>query len=68
MPPRPHSCRRHIHKDMLADRVRTEAYRDALEKNPSLIRGARVLDVGCGTRERSAHAAGMPAGCLPPGC
>lgn len=29
--------------------VRTEAYRDALEKNPSLMRGAKVLDVGCGT-------------------
>lgn len=29
--------------------VRTEAYREALEKNPSLMQGARVLDVGCGT-------------------
>lgn len=29
--------------------VRTEAYRDALEKNPSLMRGAKLLDVGCGT-------------------
>lgn len=29
--------------------MRTEAYRDALEKNPSLMHGAKVLDVGCGT-------------------
>ncbi len=29
--------------------VRTEAYRDALERNPALLRGATVLDVGCGT-------------------
>ncbi len=28
---------------------RTRAYLDALQLNPSLIRGARVLDVGCGT-------------------
>ena len=28
---------------------RTEAYRDALELNPGLLRGATVLDVGCGT-------------------
>ncbi|PRW18336.1 putative arginine N-methyltransferase 3 [Chlorella sorokiniana] len=38
-----------IHREMLADKVRTNAYRDALEKNPSLMRGAKVLDVGCGT-------------------
>ncbi|KXZ55523.1 hypothetical protein GPECTOR_2g1072 [Gonium pectorale] len=38
-----------IHREMLGDKPRTEAYRDALERNPSLLRGARVLDVGCGT-------------------
>ncbi|GMH33891.1 hypothetical protein BSKO_01725 [Bryopsis sp. KO-2023] len=38
-----------IHREMLGDKVRTEAYRDALEKNPSLIKGKAVLDVGCGT-------------------
>jgi SAM-dependent methyltransferase len=37
--------------------VRTEAYRDALEGNPSLMRGARVLDVGCGTGILSMFAA-----------
>ena len=38
-----------IHREMLSDRPRTEAYRNALERNPSLIRGATVFDVGCGT-------------------
>ena len=38
-----------IHRDMLSDRTRTEAYRHALELNPSLMNGATVLDVGCGT-------------------
>jgi 2-polyprenyl-3-methyl-5-hydroxy-6-metoxy-1,4-benzoquinol methylase len=37
--------------------ARTEAYRDALERNPSLIRGKRVLDVGCGTGILSMFAA-----------
>lgn len=38
-----------IHREMLSDKVRTEAYRKALENNPSLMEGATVLDVGCGT-------------------
>lgn len=38
-----------IHREMLADAPRTVAYRDALEKNPSTLRGAAVLDVGAGT-------------------
>lgn len=29
--------------------ARTQAYIDALTRNPSLMAGARVLDVGCGT-------------------
>ena len=46
-----------IHKEMLQDVVRTSAYRDALEKNPALVKGARVLDVGCGTGVLSMFAA-----------
>lgn len=38
-------------------KARTEAYRVALEGNPSLMRGARVLDVGCGTGILSMFAA-----------
>ena len=37
--------------------VRTEAYRRALELNPSLLKGARLLDVGCGTGILSLFAA-----------
>ena len=38
-----------IHKEMLEDAVRTDCYRRALEENFGLIKGAKVLDVGCGT-------------------
>ena len=38
-----------IHREMISDAARTEAYRKALELNPSLIKGKTVLDVGCGT-------------------
>ena len=38
-------------------KVRTDAYRDALEKNPELIKGKAVLDVGCGTGILSMFAA-----------
>ncbi|XP_058226018.1 probable protein arginine N-methyltransferase 3 [Rhododendron vialii] len=38
-----------IHREMISDKVRTDAYRQALLNNPSLLRGATVLDVGCGT-------------------
>ena len=46
-----------IHREMLSDQPRTEAYRIALEENPALVRGARVLDVGCGTGVLSMFAA-----------
>ncbi|TKW32110.1 hypothetical protein SEVIR_2G148300v4 [Setaria viridis] len=46
-----------IHREMLGDKVRTDAYRDALLGNPSLLRGAAVLDVGCGTGILSLFAA-----------
>ena len=37
--------------------VRTEAYQRVLEQNPSLLKGARLLDVGCGTGILSMFAA-----------
>ncbi|KAG7576937.1 Protein arginine N-methyltransferase [Arabidopsis thaliana x Arabidopsis arenosa] len=46
-----------IHKEMLSDKVRTEAYRDALLKNPTLLNGSVVMDVGCGTGILSLFAA-----------
>jgi protein arginine N-methyltransferase 3 len=38
-----------IHREMIEDRVRTEGYRDFIEKNPDVFAGKTVLDVGCGT-------------------
>lgn len=38
-----------IHFGLTALQVRTEAYRDALLKNPTLLSGSVVMDVGCGT-------------------
>ncbi|KAF6259626.1 S-adenosyl-L-methionine-dependent methyltransferase [Scenedesmus sp. NREL 46B-D3] len=38
-----------IHQEMLSDKPRSGAYRDALGRNPGLLRGARLLDVGCGS-------------------
>ena len=38
-----------IHEDMLKDRVRTLAYKNAIFTNPTLFRDKIVLDVGCGT-------------------
>lgn len=46
-----------IHREMLGDKVRTDAYRDALLGNPSLLNGGAVLDVGCGTGILSLFAA-----------
>ncbi|KAK8579773.1 hypothetical protein V6N13_142946 [Hibiscus sabdariffa] len=46
-----------IHRDMISDRIRTDAYRQALLKNPSLLNGAVVMDVGCGTGILSLFAA-----------
>lgn len=46
-----------IHREMISDKVRTEAYRDALQQNPALLKGASVLDVGCGTGILSMFAA-----------
>jgi len=38
-----------IHQDMLQDRARTEAYRDAILENAPMFKGKAILDVGCGT-------------------
>ncbi|KAI3711859.1 hypothetical protein L1987_70408 [Smallanthus sonchifolius] len=46
-----------IHKEMISDKVRTDAYRQAIVGNPSLLKGAVVLDVGCGTGILSLFAA-----------
>ena len=42
---------------MLKDKVRTNAYRWAIEKNPHLFKDKVVLDVGCGTGILSMFAA-----------
>uniref|UniRef100_A0A2P2LE80 Arginine N-methyltransferase family protein n=1 Tax=Rhizophora mucronata TaxID=61149 RepID=A0A2P2LE80_RHIMU len=46
-----------IHREMISDKVRMEAYRQAVLKNPSLLTGAVVMDVGCGTGILSLFAA-----------
>eukprot|EP00118_Oscarella_pearsei_P015305 m.137231 g.137231 ORF g.137231 m.137231 type:complete len:511 (+) comp38216_c0_seq2:22-1554(+) len=38
-----------IHREMLQDKVRTDAYRDFMMSNKALFHGKIVLDVGCGT-------------------
>jgi protein arginine N-methyltransferase 3 len=38
-----------IHREMIEDRVRTEGYRDFIEKNAEVFKDKIVLDVGCGT-------------------
>lgn len=38
-----------IHREMIEDRVRTEGYRDFIEKNAEVFKDKVVLDVGCGT-------------------
>jgi len=45
-----------FHIGMLNDSHRVDTYRAALTQNPSLMKGAKVLDVGCGTGILSAFA------------
>ncbi|VFQ61383.1 unnamed protein product [Cuscuta campestris] len=46
-----------IHREMISDKERTDAYRRAMLENPSLFRGSTVMDVGCGTGILSLFAA-----------
>ncbi|KDP40554.1 hypothetical protein JCGZ_24553 [Jatropha curcas] len=46
-----------IHREMISDKVRMDAYRQAILKNPSLFTGSVVMDVGCGTGILSLFAA-----------
>ena len=39
----------HIHEEMIRDRVRTDAYADAITSNGHLFKDKVVLDIGCGT-------------------
>jgi type I protein arginine methyltransferase len=47
----------HIHEEMLKDRVRTLAYKDAIEKNPTDFKDKIVMDIGAGTGILSIFAA-----------
>ena len=46
-----------IHEEMLKDRIRTNAYRQAILNNRHLFEGKVILDVGCGTGILSLFAA-----------
>ncbi|XP_022966973.1 probable protein arginine N-methyltransferase 3 isoform X2 [Cucurbita maxima] len=46
-----------IHREMLSDKVRMDAYMQAILQNPSLFHNAAVMDVGCGTGILSLFAA-----------
>ncbi|KAF5733646.1 arginine N-methyltransferase family protein [Tripterygium wilfordii] len=46
-----------IHREMISDKVRMDAYGQAILKNPSLLNGAVVMDLGCGTGILSLFAA-----------
>ncbi|GLE00338.1 hypothetical protein PINS_up009095 [Pythium insidiosum] len=46
-----------IHREMITDKIRTDAYRNAILNNPEIFKGKIVLDVGCGTGILSMFAA-----------
>ncbi|KAF6155428.1 hypothetical protein GIB67_019954 [Kingdonia uniflora] len=46
-----------IHREMISDKVRMDAYRGAILNNPSLMNDVTVMDVGCGTGILSLFAA-----------
>lgn len=47
----------YIHEEMLKDKMRTEAYRKAIENNKADFEGKIVMDIGCGTGVLSIFAA-----------
>ncbi|GAB2282429.1 Protein arginine N-methyltransferase 3 [Dionaea muscipula] len=50
-----------IHREMLSDKARMDAYSKAILNNPSLLKGSVVMDVGCGTGILSLFAAQVGA-------
>ena len=46
-----------IHETMLQDRIRTEAYQNAIINNPHMFKDKVVMDIGCGTSILSLFAA-----------
>jgi 2-polyprenyl-3-methyl-5-hydroxy-6-metoxy-1,4-benzoquinol methylase len=46
-----------IHETMLQDRIRTEAYQNAIINNPHIFKDKIVMDIGCGTSILSLFAA-----------
>lgn len=50
-----------IHEEMLRDKIRTNAYREAILRNKHLFKNKVVLDVGCGTGILSLFAASAGA-------
>jgi type I protein arginine methyltransferase len=46
-----------IHEEMLKDKTRTDAYKNAIVKNKHLFEGKTVLDIGTGTGILSLFAA-----------
>eukprot|EP00106_Octopus_bimaculoides_P005650 XP_014773092.1 PREDICTED: protein arginine N-methyltransferase 3-like isoform X1 [Octopus bimaculoides] len=46
-----------IHREMLQDKIRTEAYRDFMLSNSDIFKNKLVLDAGCGTAILSMFAA-----------
>jgi len=46
-----------IHAEMLQDKIRTEAYKDTIYNNSSILKGKKIVDIGAGTGILSMFAA-----------